>query len=347
MRTLSQNARAFLASALKRKAPPAEGGAEHLAGIKQTRDTVMLLTKERNADAASAPLFSATQKPSDLTRYRDRLAALIRTGEPQYISIEPWQAEIMLERNTSNRRARSQHIAFLAREMREGRWHITGQPIIFNADGELQDGQHRLKACLQAGVSFQTLVVFRVPREAFIATDVGLKRSGGDMLHRHGVKNWNCAAATARIVIAYDNGSGVSQPGRDYSNEEMAEWVLAHDADLQESIRVGNSLYGRGRLVGQALASASHFIFARIDRAQADDFIERVGTGVGIESVSDPIARLRSRLMDNASSRARLGQQDIAALFIKAWNAYRRGDKLGVLRWKAVGPQAEEFPVAV
>ena len=63
--------------------------------------------------------------------------------------ITPILAESYLERNQlGNRHVTMRRVRLYAQMMREGKWELNGEAIIFDEDGHLMNGQHRLK-CLR------------------------------------------------------------------------------------------------------------------------------------------------------------------------------------------------------
>jgi hypothetical protein len=54
-----------------------------------------------------------------------------------------------------------------AEEMRLGVWALNGKSLIFDSNGRLLNGQHRLTACAQSGVPLVTLVVRGVNPSVF------------------------------------------------------------------------------------------------------------------------------------------------------------------------------------
>src|ERR1035438_9398924 len=86
--------------------------------------------------------------------------------------ITPELATLWLQLNEQNRRPRASKIAAFSSDMSCGLWRITHQPIAFDTNGKLKDGQHRLMAIAQSGKG-QTLVVARnVPLDCFDAIDI-------------------------------------------------------------------------------------------------------------------------------------------------------------------------------
>ena len=97
-------------------------------------------------------------------------------------TITPKQAEKYLQHNTSNRNLRKSLVSQYARDMENGKWRLTHQGIAFNCDGTLLDGQHRLKAIIESGVTVQMLVARGVDSKHQLVMDDHAKRSADDAL---------------------------------------------------------------------------------------------------------------------------------------------------------------------
>jgi hypothetical protein len=59
-------------------------------------------------------------------------------------TITPEQAAIWLTRNRRNRPIRRTRVARYADAMRRGHWRVNGEAVIFDSEGNLLNGQHRL-----------------------------------------------------------------------------------------------------------------------------------------------------------------------------------------------------------
>ena len=78
-------------------------------------------------------------------------------------TITPAVAEAMLKASEAlgavNRKLNTRHVELYANEIRSNRWKLNGDAIRLDPDGRILDGQHRLQACVLAGIPFQTIVM--------------------------------------------------------------------------------------------------------------------------------------------------------------------------------------------
>ena len=116
--------------------------------------------------------------------------------------ITPEFAEKLLEKNTSNRNLRRDHVATLARDMIEGAWRLNNDAICIANDGALLNGQHRLNAIIKAGKPIKMLVAEGFAPETYKVLDGGAKRSVADQMNIT-----NELAATVRLAFNFYLGS--------------------------------------------------------------------------------------------------------------------------------------------
>ena len=85
-------------------------------------------------------------------------------------------AQYLLREDQYNRKSSVVTIAKYARAMSEGKWLLTGAPIVFDTTGTLIDGAHRCRAVVKSGVTIVTAVRAGVPPEARGVIDDGRPR---------------------------------------------------------------------------------------------------------------------------------------------------------------------------
>lgn len=120
------------------------------------------------------------------------------------MSVTPEVARRWLKENSQNRNVRQSHVDFLASEMLNGRWVTTHQGVCIAEDGVLLDGQHRLLAVAQSGVTVDIMVTTGSDKSVMPVTDQGMvTRSVGDTLYLlDGVKDASIKTAACRTIVS-------------------------------------------------------------------------------------------------------------------------------------------------
>ena len=97
------------------------------------------------------------------------------------VTMTPEAALGFLSGNTNNRKKRGWWVQALSAAIKRGEWVTTHQGIAVSKSGVVLDGQHRLCAIVESGISVDILVVTDVPDDAFRVIDNGIKRSISDL----------------------------------------------------------------------------------------------------------------------------------------------------------------------
>jgi hypothetical protein len=101
-------------------------------------------------------------------------------------TITPEMALAALGKNDGNRNISSQVVAKYRRDIEADAWVLTHQSVAFGPDGSIVDGQHRLKAIAESGISVRATVARYTDQEtadwARLAVDLGRNRRMGDLL---------------------------------------------------------------------------------------------------------------------------------------------------------------------
>lgn len=96
-------------------------------------------------------------------------------------------AEYMKRNHPRNRPLTKSRVLGFAEEMKAGRWRKTHQGVAFDRAGQLIDGQHRLQAVVESGVSVWLMVVRGIEDAAFDVMDTGQGRKDFHRIHMGGV----------------------------------------------------------------------------------------------------------------------------------------------------------------
>jgi hypothetical protein len=226
--------------------------------------------------------------------------------------------------------------------LQENRWQNTGEPIIVSKEGILNDGQHRLLAIKDTGITAEADVRFGVPRVAFKSTGTGKRRSSAQVLGIEGYSNTTCQASIARLVRAYDANQMASFRARSVEADEILSIVDADERIAQMAAKVQRLRFPPVRTGGFGFVLV---IAARsTDVSKVFEFAELVASGV-ISDESNPARRLHVRLRDTAFRHARKDQLDLALLTAKAWNAWIQGQSIQAFPVSEADRTSEGFPV--
>lgn len=261
------------------------------------------------------------------------------------VMVDPATALRWLSRNKKNRNVRQSVVARYRADMAEGRWTFAADPVRFDTDGNLIDGQHRLTALseLDKGVTIPMLVVRGLPADAQDVMDQGVKRTPGDQLALHGIKHANRIAAAIKQFIAWDSGylfrdnKLMSQ----ISATRVVEWAEANPGDVAFLQRI-NSLT-RQNDAPPSIAEAAAIAFGRIDAEAAVEFFTLLARGAG--TAGHPIVTLDKRLQSVRRNGVKMPYRDYLGLFILAWNAWRDDRQMAKFQRPAGGRWSESnFP---
>jgi hypothetical protein len=223
--------------------------------------------------------------------------------------------------------------------MRAGRFDANGETIKLDYEGDLIDGQHRLTAVSDAGVAQWFLVVRGLPPEAQETVDIGKRRHLGGQLTLGGEKDGNILAAAGRMVYAYEAiGIPVAKVLAIKPTDPQIRDVLARHPGIQDSI----AKICRGIVLSRSTCVGLHYLFTHVEPEDADYFFQKLASGAGLEP-RDPILILRERLMREKMAVAgrRYDVKVLTAFTIRAFNAYRRNERLSKLQW---GGASAQFP---
>lgn len=150
--------------------------------------------------------------------------------------VTPEEAKIMLATNTRNRNLNKKRIDMLANDILNGNWTESPQPICFDNNRNLIDGQHRLNAIIKANMPALLTIAFNVQSGSVI--DKGLERDCGSSLYMRGVID---KELSHRAVIAIVNRYYCIAENRFLvSDSEKGEFINKYRNELAKTISIAN-----------------------------------------------------------------------------------------------------------
>lgn len=270
-----------------------------------------------------------------------------RSISARIVKLTPEYAEELLARNPRNRKFSPRNYAVVKRAVERGEWELNGEAIKVSADGYILDGQHRCAAVVETGVPIETFLIEGLPDSTQDTMDTGKSRNLADVLSIRGEINGNGLAALIRRHYAYERlglaqALGTSLGGAATIREHL-DWFHRNEW-VRDYVTPGKAMGRTARPLSGATAGFLMRIFDEIDREDSDYFWARLVDGAGLDADS-PILCLRQTLKTMAlDARGERNQRYIAALVIKAWNAYRDGAPVRQLKYRIGGANPEKFP---
>ena len=249
-------------------------------------------------------------------------------GPPQVdISVEvvtPEKAKDWLTRNVHNRNLSKSTVARFARDMTAGNWEShCYDPIRFNGNGDLVDGQHRLAAILRSAQPLETIIIRGLPKSVQEKLDQGKVRSTVDHLSLRGYASAPALSAAARALLAikrgYQVGGGDKTTGRP-TNTEVIKLVERH-GNLVESVQAAGPVLG----MHPSTAAALHYVGAHLlnERDTADAFLAVFISGEPAYK-GDPAHLWRERVIASEQRKSlRMTPTTRRIGSIHAWNMFR------------------------
>ena len=245
--------------------------------------------------------------------------------------ITPEQAADYLKNIKEGIREDSKAIANYAAIMKAGQWIRNGQSILFDRDGNLLDGYHRLRACIEAGVSFPTWIARGADPDTLHTIDQHRRRSYAGVLEAHGIKHAGTLVRTMSKLIRYENGILGKQ-------ETQISWgrygkVLEANPELFEAVQIAEET------VGCALHSTPRPVLCFMalkagHRKALRQFLAALSNPMAHED-NHPGKSLANQFTALRNVEARIDLDYALAISILAFNDFLEGRKpKGVYDWK-------------
>lgn len=244
------------------------------------------------------------------------------------IEVTPDMAKDWLENhNPTNRKISPSNVNGYARDMMNGAWEFTADPIQFDENGDLLNGQHRLLAVIESGCTILFHVVSNLPTQARKYMDTGRKRTVGDILSIEGSTHGKLLAAAMRLYIDVENyrRPNAALPSSRASSAEVVNMVQSDETIQWVGTQVQEIPQ---KMLNRTVACYAYWTLHKIDPYLCAEFFKRLVTPANMDERS-PIMALHKRLTVgnwNEYRGTRLKIAQVAVVFL-AWNAWRYDQK--------------------
>lgn len=250
----------------------------------------------------------------------------------QVEDITPALAAEYLQYNTHNRPLSGATVKKYAKAMTAGKWLFTGESVVFSDLDSLLNGQHRLLAIVESGVTIRVVVVRGIAETSFIVTDTGKKRSGADAVATFApdfIKLRTLIAAAAKNILTFDE-EGTWQCNRTRVSSEDLIALIDKNAAFMQSVNYTTTLNNARKFIPISCIAALHYLFSQQDQEMADTFFHKLNSGEGFTK-NDPVLLLRERLISLRHSEASFRTRDLLPFIVKAWEVLREGKEVSRL----------------
>lgn len=251
----------------------------------------------------------------------------------ELILVTPELAEKFLRANSGNYRAmRNPHKRRMVSDMLSGDWSFTNATIAFDTDGNLVDGQHRLDAIVESGMSNWFLIVNGMPvgSKDNPATDTGARRSVATHLHNQGVGSANVVASAARLLYRLRDG----RASRNGSSREASDTKVARIIASTPTIELAAEATSSCRRIAMpSVITAWYWIVSKENEALADQCVA-ILSGAGESSTVHPFAKCRDVFLQSLSDKKRGAMKaDVQIRYLmSAWEKAVAGATTKLLR---------------
>lgn len=271
--------------------------------------------------------------------------------------ITPQEAgAILATKNTKNRRVNKNHVKSLALDMINGTWRYNADPIRFDANGTLIDGQHRLYAIAISQVAELCKLVYGLNPECIKSIDVDMKpRNLSDLFTMDNIKDANNVAAIVNRYFALSNGFVALSAPKNQSaavstshintkstTEQRYEFYYSQQEVFDEITAFARTLYKRLRIM-QVSDIGGMFAYLFIDKHHSYDEVSSFFEQLYASSDMTCINSLRNKLINDLSSIKKMSSSHRQSIIAKTWNYYIKGKDVKVLSYNPATEGTVEF----
>lgn len=252
-----------------------------------------------------------------------------------------------LSHNISNRKPNKAQIGYYARMMREGKWMLNGESIVFDNKGNLIDGQHRLMAVVASGATIKSVVVRNVDGDSFATIDQGKARCAKDSFSIMNIPNSTNISAAIRkfIMMKRHDFASMSTVAKSHYNSsgkgkvsamEHIDIYLSSPQFWQNEWSFGYSCYNRCHIMSltDVMAISAYLHLEKgYDLEVVHDFFKQIFFEEYTENKT--LSIFRRMVVNDAMSmkNVRMTEKYKTQILIKSWEAYKKNKEYKVLSW--------------
>jgi len=234
--------------------------------------------------------------------------------------VTPELAAEWLRFNTHNRSLSRKRVQRYARLMREKKWRLNGESIKFDSRRAVLDGQDRLEAVVESGMSVRMVVVSGLSFTDMLTVDEGGVRTSTHALQIQGFEHPATLAGAAKLVLRYKRAQPLNL-SLVPTNAELSEFVKREAPGLKDSVAFVHERPAC-RLVPASVLAFFHYVGSQTSKKDASAFVRSLQGGEGLRAGA-PVYVLREQILGMHAARRRPRTNELIVLLARAWNALR------------------------
>jgi hypothetical protein len=267
---------------------------------------------------------------------------LVPGVEFEVLTLTKELAEEFLTHLPERQRAQSERtIDKYAADLLSDQFPFTGDPIRFNADGELIDGQHRCTAVVESGVPVVALIIRGLGSDMIRFFDGGRTRRFPDDLRINGFANHTALAAVTGRVWHWEHGN-YGYMGVPYvqnalyadtapTRAQLWKTLQAHP-ELPDVVNHGQRLHTYVPNAPTSVTALMWWLLGQVDVDAREKFFHELTQGSGVNGPEYPINVLHRTLTRRIPQNEEREGHIWLAYYIKAYNAWASGATMSHLR---------------
>lgn len=250
--------------------------------------------------------------------------------ETRLVDVTPQLAEEWLEKNEINRKLDTKRVRMYASAMRLGAWRVSNDDICMDPTGMLLNGQHRLHAVVQSGLTVPMFVKFNMPTETIGTMDRGKTRNYADHLRWRGEQSVALLGAALRLSLQLHLGIADGGTRGDADHDAF----LDKHPEIRDSVRLADRIKSYIVAATPSSIAAAHWIIGSVQPGSTEEverFFKQLANPTN-QPDGSPVLAVNHRLITILQQQQKYHSRDYVYLFVQGWNLYATGTKAHNLR---------------
>ena len=196
---------------------------------------------------------------------------------PRLELITPEFAVEALKHNTNNRNITMPRVEAYVRDMTNGNWTVSYDPIAFDENGRLLNGQHRLTAVVRSNVAVWMYVVRNAERETVF--DRGFMRTTANSLLMRGTIPKELSKA--KLVSIARNYIIETRKSMTPTDDEIGDILVRYGDTIQAALKISanGTSHPLGKKAGCQVALMAALL-AGVSKSKLEEMFHIVNTGM-------------------------------------------------------------------